>query len=348
MAVTQKVFGTLPCGSQAMLYTITNAAGASASITNYGGIVVKLMAPGRDGLRDVVLGCNSLNDYMPNHGYLGALVGRVGNRINRGRFTLNGVDYQLAANSNGHHLHGGTHGFNEKLWKAEIVSDNSVALSYESPDGEENYPGTLRVRVTYTFDGENALSIRYQAASDKDTLCNLTNHSYFNLNGEGAGDIADHEIMIDADRFTVGDPDLIPTGELRPVDGTPFDLRAFKRVGDGLALTGKDEQLTFGGGYDHNFALNGEGLRRVIVLRSAASGRQMEVYTDLPGVQFYTGNSLGNNMPGKCGHNYAPREGLCLETQFYPDSINHANFPDSVLRAGETYDHTTIYKFSAL
>ena len=222
-----------------------------------------------------------------------------------------------------------------------------MTLTTFSPDGEELYPGNLEVKVTYRWNDRSELSIHYQAQSDQDTLCNLTNHSYFNLRGEGSGLVNDHRIQINADRFTVVDKDCIPTGELRPVDGTPFDLRKPKRIQDGLDQLETDEQLGFGGGYDHNFALNGSGMRRVAAVCEPESGRRMEVYTDMPGVQFYGGNMLDGTMQGKSGHGYMPREGLCLETQFYPDSINHPNFPDSVLRAGAKYDYTTVYAFSA-
>ncbi len=350
MSITKKSFGIMPNGEQADLYVLTNASGASVSISNYGGIITSIIVPDANGeLGDVALGCDSLDKYMPNNGYLGALIGRVGNRINRGRFELNGQQIQLAANSNGHHLHGGNVGFDQKLWEAEAeegAEEDRLVLTAFSPDGEENYPGNLQVRVTYSFNEKNELKIRYQAKSDKDTLCNLTNHSYFNLDGEGSGNIENHKICLNCDRFTVVDADCIPTGELRPVDGTPFDLRTPKRIGDGFAQQQENEQLSFGGGYDHNFVINGQGLREAAMVAGAKSGRVMRVYTDMVGVQFYTGNVLDGTMQGKCGHAYQAREGFCLETQFHPDSINHPNFPDSVLRAGQDYDHTTIYAFS--
>lgn len=351
MSITQKSFGQLPCGCEATLYTLTNASGASVSITNYGGIVNQILVPDRDGrLTDVILGCPDAPHYVPNNGYLGALIGRVGNRINRGQCTLNGQALQLAANANGHHLHGGDKGFDQKLWQADPVEgqgQDQLVLSIVSPDGEENYPGTLKVQVTYTFDDACALSIRYQAVSDKDTLVNLTNHTYFNLGGEGSGKIVDQMISINADRLTVVDGDCIPTGELRPVDGTPFDLRTSKKIEEGLRLVGQDEQMTNGGGYDHNFCLNGQGMRQAATVFAPSTGIFMEVKTDMPGIQFYAGNMLDGTMLGKCGQKYTARDGLCLETQYYPDSINHPNFPDSVLRAGEAYDFTTVYTFSA-
>jgi aldose 1-epimerase len=351
MSIMKTPFGRLPGGEGAFLYTMTNARGESVSITNYGGIVTAVRVLDRAGqLADVVLGCDTVEKYVPNNGYLGALIGRVGNRINRGRCVLNGQALQLAANSNGHHLHGGDVGFDKKLWAVEekcAQGLDQLILTAFSPDGEEHYPGNLQVKVTYGWSDEGELSIHYQARSDKDTLCSLTNHSYFNLRGEGSGLISDQMIEINADRFTVVDKDCIPSGELRPVEGTPFDLRTPKCIQDGLDQVETDEQMGFGGGYDHNFALNGSGMRRAAMVFDPESGRKMQVYTDMPGVQFYAGNMLDGTMQGKCGHAYQPREGLCLETQFYPDSINHPNFPDSVLRAGQEYDFTTVYAFSA-
>lgn len=348
MAISVKAFGTLPDGRTADLYTLTNAGGASVSITNYGGILVSIVVPDRDGKPgDVLLGCKTVTDYLPNDGYLGALIGRIGNRVNRGHCVLNGREIQLNCNSGAHHLHGGNSGFNEKLWEAEALdAENALKLRCFSPDGEENYPGNLSVTVTYSWNDQNELGIHYQAVSDQDTMVNLTNHAYFNIDGEGAGVIDDQIITIRADAFTPTDETLIPTGEIRDVSGTVFDLRKPTRLGDGLAKTQQDDQLRAGGGYDQNFCLNGEGYREVASVYSPATGRVLTVLTDQPGIQLYTGNSLGGNMPGKCGHCYGKREALCLETQTYPDAINHANFPGCVLRAGETYDHLTTYRFS--
>ena len=349
MSILKTPFGTLADGRPADLYTITNASGASVSITNYGGILVSLRVSDRDGkLTDVLLGFSDISGYAPvNPGYMGALIGRVGNRINKGRFSLNGIAYQVAANSNGHHLHGGVSGFDKKIWVAEPdESGRSLRLSTVSPDGEERYPGRLDVTVTYTFSDDNALSIRYQAVSDKDTLCNLTNHAYFNLSGDGSGTIGDHHIQIFADRFTVGDSDLIPTGELCPVDGTVFDLRNPVRIGDGLQHTQEDDQMRFGGGYDHNFMLNGEGYRHGVTLSSPATGIQMKTFTDMPGVQLYTGNMLESLWAGKSGKKYVKQDGLCLETQFPPDAVNHPSFPSPILKAGARFDSTTSYIFA--
>lgn len=351
LGIAKASFGKLPDGRPADLYTITNASGASVSISNYGGILVSIRVPDRKGrLTDVLLGFSDISGYAPvNPGYMGALIGRVGNRINKGRFTLNGVSFQVAANSNGHHLHGGMIGFDKKLWEAEADEANhALKLSIVSPDGEENYPGNLKVTVTYAFSDDNGLSIRYQAVSDKDTLCNLTNHAYFNLSGEGSGTIEDHEIQVLADRVTVVDSGLIPTGELRAVDGTPFDLRTPVRIGDNLKHIGDNEQMCFGGGFDHNYMISGEGYRHAVTLASPVTGIRMKTFTDLPGVQLYTGNMLSSDWPGKSGKKYAKRDGLCLETQFPPDAINHPDFPSPILRAGVRLDSKTSYNFTTI
>lgn len=349
MSILKKSFGQLPCGAEADLYILTNSSGASVEITNYGGIVRAVRVPDRDGkLSDVVLGYQDVSGYIPAAGYLGALIGRVGNRIKEGKFTLGGVSYQVAKNEGGkNHLHGGMKGFDAKLWNAtplEGICEDKLILKLTSVDGDENYPGTLNAMVTYAFTDDNDFIIRYEAVSDKDTLCNLTNHSYFNLSGEDSGKtILDHTIEINADTFTVVDPECIPTGEMRGVAGTPFDLREAKRIGDGIDA--QDEQIGFGQGYDHNFNLNDDGLRFAARVCDPATGRTMDVLTDMPAVQFYAGNCLAGVKPGKSGRVYARREGLCLETQYAPDSINHPEFPDSVLYAGEKYDYTTIFIF---
>ncbi len=350
MSISRTSFGNLPDGRPADLFTIVNASGASVSISNYGGILVSLLVPDLSGkLTDVLLGFSSVSGYAPvNPGYMGALIGRVGNRIGKGQFTLNGVDYQVATNSNGHHLHGGLAGFDKKLWEAEPdAAKNALKLTTFSPDGEENYPGRMDVTVTYTFSDDNALSIHYEAVSDKDTLCNLTNHVYFNLSGEGSGTIEDHMIQVNASRYTATDSGLIPTGEQRSVDGTPLDLRNPLRLGAGLAHTQDDEAMRFGGGYDHNFMVDGEGFREAVSLYAPATGIRMKAFTDLPGVQLYTGNMLSSDWTGKSGKNYGKRDGLCLETQFPPDAINHPGFPSPVLRAGERFSSVTSYIFSA-
>jgi aldose 1-epimerase len=347
--IEKRAFGALKDGRCASLYTIKNARGASVQITDFGGNIVSINVPDKDGnLIDVALGYPDVGPYEAGAGQRGSLIGRVGNRINRGECTLNGAPLHLAKNANGHHLHGGDVGFDKKLWDATPVEEeNSLILTYVSPDGEENYPGTLRVKVTYAFDERCALSIHYEAVSDKDTLVNLTNHCYFNLEGEASRrSVADHLLRIDADSVTVADEDLIPTGEIRKVDGTPFDLRAPKRVGDGLSAVDTNRQLRYGNGYDHNFMLNGEGLRNVATVTCARTGIEMNVATDKPAVQLYTTNAITPAGPGVGGYPYQSNAGLCLETQFPPDAINHENFPGGVLRADEAYDYTTIYAFS--
>ena len=348
MSIKKEAFGALACGAQVERYTMTNALGASVSILNYGGIIQAIRVPDAQGrLADVALGYADMKGYAENPGYLGALIGRVGNRIDGGHFSLNGKDYQLARNENGvNHLHGGTHGFNQKIWNVipvEGVMADHLILSCQSADGEEGYPGALRVMVTYTFDDACTLTLHYEAATTADTPVNLTNHCYFNLAGEGSGTVLDHEIQILADRFTVVNERLIPTGENRPVGGTPFDLRVSRRVGE--AIDADDEQIRLGGGYDHNFVLNGEGMRTAAVVRAA--GRELTVETNMPCVQFYAGNMLDTPECGKCGHRYQKREGLCLETQYAPDSVNHPEFPSTILHPGEKYDFTTAFKFSA-
>ena len=348
MSITKAPFGALPANLEVTKFTITNLSGAHVSILNYGGIITEICVPGKDGkLVDVMLGGNTVDSYLNGSGYLGALIGRSGNRFGDGLAQLNGKTLHLAKNSNGHHLHGGDVGFDQKIWIATPdEATNSLVLEYTSPDGEENYPGTLSVRVTYTWSEANALSIHYEATSDKDTLCNLTNHAYFNLGGAGTGIVTDHKIQINADKLTVVDKDCIPTGELRDVTGTPFDFRKPMKIADGLKAEKTDEQLIYGGGYDHNMALNGEGAREAAVLSSDVTGIKMTVTTDLPGIQFYIGNFLDGTFHGKNGVIYQKRDGVCLETQFYPDSPNHKEFKPCVLKAGEKYDTTTTYSFS--
>lgn len=348
--ITKQPFGQA-FKKPATLYTLTNKSGASVSISSYGGILVSLRVPDRDGvLGDVLLGCDDASGYVPTNGYVGALIGRVGNRIGGGNCVVSGQFLALAKNDNGiNHLHGGAIGFNEKHWQVEEQPNegyDSLVLSTVSPDEEEGYPGTLTVRVTYTWTDCGKLIIHYEAVSDKDTLCNLTNHAYFNLNGEGSGSIEDHIMTIHADHFTPVTYSLIPTGEIRPVEGTPFDLRKGVVIGDNIHSD--DEQMRFGGGFDHNFCLNGQGMRLCARVEAPQTGRVMEVSTDLPGIQFYAGNMLDGGMIGKCGRPYQPRDGFCLETQTYPDAVHHPHFPSCVLKAGEKYDTRTVYAFSCL
>ncbi len=341
-------FGTTPDGQAVDLYTLTNASGMQAAITNYGAILVSLKVPDRQGkLGDVVLGFDTLDGYFKKPSYFGAIVGRYGNRIGQGKFQLDGHSYTLAKNNNGQHLHGGDRGFDKVVWNVEAAVDRNepqLVLRHVSKDGEEGYPGTLDVTVTYTLTDANELKIAYHATTDKPTVVNLTNHSYFNL--ACGGNILDHLLMIDADRFTPVDKGLITTGELRPVKGTPFDFT--KPTAIGARINGDDEQLKRGLGYDHNWVLNSDGRKMTLVARvtEPVTGRVMEILTTEPGLQFYSGNFLDGGNIGKGGVPYNYRCGFCAETQHFPDSPNKPNFPSTVLRPGQTYDTTTIYRFS--
>jgi aldose 1-epimerase len=351
MQVKKESFGRMADGQSVDIYTLTNSQGAEARITNYGGIVVSLKMPDRSGaLDDVVLGFNTLDGYLKAPTvYFGALIGRYGNRIAKGRFTLNGKEYKLATNNNENHLHGGIRGFDKVLWVAKPLSASAGAaleLTYLSKDGEEGYPGNLSVRVVYTLTDANELKIDYMATTDRDTVVNLTHHSYFNLAGEGNGDILQHEVQIEADQFTPVDASLIPTGELRKVAGTPLDFTQPTVIG--ARIGADDEQLKFGNGYDHNWVLRGTmgRLRQAARVTEPKSGRVMEVWTTEPGIQFYSGNFLDGTLTGKRGNIYQQRFGLCLETQHFPDSPNKPNFPSTVLRKGGRYETHTVYKFS--
>jgi aldose 1-epimerase len=347
--VTKRTFGKAS-GKPVELYTIKNANGVETTITNYGGIVVSLKTPDRAGkFADIVLGFDSLDGYLGEHPYFGALIGRYGNRIAKGRFKLAGVEYKLATNNGANALHGGLKGFDKVVWTAKQVQSSdgdAIELTYVSKDGEEGYPGTLTATVRYTLTPKNELRIDYTATTDKDTVLNLTNHSYFNLAGEGSGDILSHRIMIDADRFTPVDEGLIPTGEMKPVAGTPFDFRQSHAIGE--RIDAKDEQIRRGKGYDHNFVVNGKmgTMRLAARVTESKSGRLMEVRTTEPGVQFYTGNFLDGKVTGKGGKAYQFRYGFCLETQHFPDSPNQPAFPTTVLKPGQTYKSTTVYAFA--
>ncbi|MGE5644208.1 MAG: aldose epimerase family protein [Acidobacteriota bacterium] len=346
--VNKQEFGKTPDGTPVEIYTLRNKHGLEARIMTYGAIVVGLKAPDRNGkLADIVLGFDSLDGYLAVHPYFGAVVGRYGNRIAKGRFTLDGKEYKLAVNNGENSLHGGIKGFDKAVWKVKQANAQSLELGYLSRDGEEGYPGNLDVTVRYTLNDDNELKIEYSATTDKPTVLNLTNHSYFNLKGEGQGDILEHQVTINADRFTPVDGGLIPTGELRSVEGTPLDFR--KPTAVGARIESSYEQMKLGGGYDHNFVLNraGSGMSLAGTVYEAGSGRVLQVYTDQPGVQFYTGNFLDGTLKGKGGHVYPKRAALCLETQHYPDSPNHPDFPTTTLRPGERYQTTTVWKFSA-
>jgi aldose 1-epimerase len=348
LATTRADFGKTPEGVSVSIYTLTNSHGMEARITNYGGIVVSLKAPDKTGaMTDVVLGFDTLDGYVNNTSYFGALIGRYGNRIGKARFNLDGHEYKLAANNGENSLHGGTRGFNRAVWTPRELSDGGLELVYVSKDGEEGYPGNLRVRVTYHLTPANELKIEYEASTDKDTVLNLTNHSYFNLKGAGNGDILDHKMIINADRFTPVDAGLIPTGELRSVNGTPFDFR--KPTAIGARINDNDEQLKLGKGYDHNWVLNksANSLSLAARVEEPSTGRVLEVHTTEPGVQFYTGNFLDGTAKGKGGKTYGFRSGFCLETQHFPDSPNKPSFPSTVLRPGQQFHSTTVYRFSA-
>jgi len=350
-STSKKSFGKTPGGQPVDLFVLTNKNGAEVSITNYGGAVVSIKLPDRSGkFADVVLGYDTIDGYVNDKGYFGALVGRYGNRIAHAQFVLDGKTYTLAKNNGENSLHGGVKGFNKAVWTAKTLSKKdgqSLELSYLSQDGEEGFPGNLKVTVIYTLTDSNALKIEYSATTDKKTVVNLTNHSYFNLAGQGNGDILGHLLTIEADKFTPVDSGLIPTGELRDVAGTPFDFR--KPTAVGARIDQDDEQLKLGGGYDHNFVLrrsagSGESLAARVV--EPTSGRVLEVWTTEPGVQFYTGNFLDGKTVGKGGVTYPKRSALCLETQHFPDSANQPKFPSVVLNPGERYHTITTYKFS--
>ncbi len=351
MGIVKESFGTTPDGEAVDIYTLTNANGLRARIMTYGAIIVSLEVPDRNGkLADVVLGFNTLDEYLKGHPYFGAVVGRYGNRIAGGTFTLDGTTYTLVKNNNENHLHGGTKGFDKVVWTAQELADGDVVsleMSYLSTDMEEGYPGNLSLTVTYTLTNENELNVAYRATTDKATVLNVTQHSYFNLAGEGEGDILNHQVMLNADRFTPVDASLIPTGELRSVEGTPFDFRTPMAIG--ARINDDNEQLRFGGGYDHNFVLNSNDGSLALAARvhEPTTGRVMEVYTTQPGIQFYVGNFLDGTTIGKAGKAYKHRYGFCLETQHFPDSPNKPDFPSVVLRPGKTYDEVTVFKFSA-
>ena len=353
MNIVKRHFGQTN-GQKVDAYTMTVDGGMSVEIITFGGAVRKLLVPDRDGkLADVVCGFDGLESYV-NEGasYQGALIGRVGNRIRNGQFTLDGKDYQLYLNNGFCSLHGGKEGFSHKIWDAEahVEADGCVLdLYYTSPDGEENYPGTLKVHVTYKLTADNALSITYRAETDKKTIINLTNHSYFNLGGYASGDIFDHEMWMDVDSYVVTDSGLIPTGEIASVEGTPFDFREAKTIGRDFDLS--FEPMKLAGGYDHNlnFVKRENALENPrVVAYEKKSGRVMEMYTTEPCVQFYTGNFMNNEgYPFKGGYTQKKQHAFCLETQKMPDSINHANFTDCTLDVGEKFESTTIFKFSA-
>jgi aldose 1-epimerase len=339
-------FGTTADGRAAHLFTLSNDSGASAEITDFGGTVVRLLVPDRTGgVGDVVLGFDTLAEYERTRIFLGALIGRYANRIANGRFRLGDAEYQLAVNNGRNHLHGGERGFDRMMWDASPAADRAeLEIKYLSRDGEEGYPGELAVSVIYKLTDDNALVIEYSAETDRETVVNLTNHSYFNL--AGGGTILGHELMINADRFTPTDDSSIPHGPPAAVPGTPFDFRTARPIGE--RINDPDQQLEFGKGYDHNWVLRGPGgkLELAADIYEPVSGRRMEMWTTEPGVQFYSGNFLDGSVTGKGGTAYGFRSALCLEAQHFPDSPNRPDFPPVVLRPGDIYSQTTIYKFS--
>lgn len=346
--IQKQPFGTVD-GRAITLYTLANSHGMEVRAMNYGGIVVSIRVPDRNGqFADVVLGHETLDGYRPNPPYFGAIVGRYANRIANGAFTLDGKTYTLPKNDGPNTLHGGTNGFDKAVWDSEALNGRTgVAFSYLSKDGEDGFPGNLRVKVTYTLTNANALEIDYEATTDKATPINLSQHSYFNLKGEGNGDILDHEITLNAGRFTPIDKNLIPTGKLRPVKGTPLDFTRPTKIG--ARIEENYDQLVLAHGYDHNFVINRTGGGLVLAARvyEPTTGRTLEVSTTQPGLQFYTGNFLDGTITGKQGHVYKRHYGFCLETQHFPDSPNHPGFPSTILRPGETFREKTVFRFSA-
>ncbi len=345
------IFDHMADGREVTQYTLVNKHGVSASFIDLGGIWTGMVVPGRDGqMADVVLGYDNAEACLKSGGHLGELVGRNANRIAGAKFTLNGVTYELLANNGPNNLHSGNDFYRDRIWAAEVIegeNETAVAFSLDSPDGDQGYPGNMSITVTYTLTDENELKLRYQAECDQDTICNFTNHAYFNLAGHDSGSAMDQLAWIDADVITAADEVSIPTGEMRSVKGTPMDFTEKKPIG--RDIDADYDQLNYAGGYDHNWVLNHEP--GVLALSARAwdekSGRWMEVYTDLPGIQFYAGNGLNSGAAAKGGVYYKKREGYCFETQYYPDAVNKPEFPSPILKKGEKYDTTTIYKFGA-
>lgn len=348
MGISSRRSGKLLDGKEIIIYTLENEKGLKVEISNLGAAILALFVPdGKGGCQDVALGFEQLESYYENKPFLGAVIGRHANRIGGASFELNGIEYPLAQNDGSNHLHGGIKGFHKMIWEGRIVQgeEECLILRYFSRAGEENYPGNLEVEVTYSLTADNGLRIDYSAVSDEDTVVNLTNHCYFNLGGHDSGDILQHQFLIHADYFTPIDDNCLPIGELAPVAGTPLDFRSPRTIAAGLES--KEEQIIKGQGYDHNFVLNSKGdlQQKAAEVFDPVSGRGLEVYTTKPGIQFYSGNHLAGADAGKNGAVYSKWSGFCLETQYFPNAMKHKNFPSPILRKGQEYKHTTIYRF---
>jgi aldose 1-epimerase len=344
----KEIFGKVDDGREVFIFTLKNENEIEIKVINYGGIITSMIVKDKDNnYSDIVLGFDKLDDYLKPHSYFGAIIGRFANRIANGKFKINDTEIQLAKNDGNNHLFGGVKGFDKVLWDYEIVEENPIPtlkLKYLSKDGEENYPGNLNVVVSYSLNDDDELKIEYQATTDKETIVNLTNHTYFNLSGEET--ILSHQLKLDADSFTPINSELLPTGEIRSVVNTPFDFRDFHEIGE--RIEDKDDQLILGKGYDHNFIINSKNelsLKQAAEVYEPKTGRSIKVYTTQPAVQFYSGNFLDGTYIGKQGRVYKKRAGFCLETQHYPDSPNQSSFPSVFLKPGEQYYHFTIFKF---
>jgi aldose 1-epimerase len=345
-------FAQTPDGKLVEVVTLRNGAGVEAKVLTYGGIILSLKTPDRTGtLDDVVLGFDDLPSYMTKSPYFGCIIGRYGNRIAKGRFKLDGKEYKLATNNGPNHLHGGVKGWDKQIWAASPTQDAEgvhVTLTYTSADGEEGYPGTVKAIVKYTLNDQNQLTVDYQATTDKPTVINLTQHTYFNLAGSKANDILGHELLINADSYTPVDKTLIPTGQIAPVEGTPFDFRKLTTIG--ARINAANDQIKNGLGYDHNFVLvrTSPSLSHAAKVVEPTTGRTLDIFTTEPGIQFYSGNFLDGTLTGKRGRTYPHRSGFCLETQHYPDSPNQPSFPTTVLKPGETYSTKTVFSFGTV
>ena len=344
MSVKKEHFGEMPDGREVSLYTITNKNGLEASVTDLGAVWVRMVVPDKNGgMDDVMLGFDDAAGYLNNGPHFGSVVGRIANRTAKGKFSLNGKEYTLAVNNGPNNLHSGLDYYDARLWNAKEEAENAVTFTLLSPDGDQGYPGALVMKVTYSLDEENTLMIHYEAEPDQDTIINMTNHSYFNLNGHKSGDVLNHTLWLNADVFTPADATSIPTGEIRSVEGTPMDFRIDKTIGKDIEAD--YEPLVFGKGYDHNWVLKNEGeFDKVAEVAGDESGIHMSVLTDLPGVQIYTANFLDGEK-GRDGAVYEMRDAICLETQYYPDAIHHENFPGPICKKGEKYDTRTAYRF---